>query len=85
MSMMNGMAPNGMAPNLSEEELQRVVTRNRFSLQMLGERVGALSRENVEMMSIVQELQTDLMRARMALAEINPEHPLLPAGMFPPQ
>jgi hypothetical protein len=81
------MSMNGMGPGqqLNEDEMQRVLLRNRFSLQMLGERIGLLTRENVEMMSIVQELQGDLMRARQALAEINPEHPLLPAGMIPPQ
>ncbi len=72
-------------PELTAQELNRVVDRNRFSLQMLAERVGMLTRENVELMSIVQELQTDLMAARQVIFEMDPTHPLLPAFMGPPQ
>lgn len=72
-------------PELTANELNRVIDRNRFSLQMLAERVGMLTRENVEFMSIIQELQTDLMKARQALAEMDPEHPLLPFFMSTPQ
>ena len=83
------MSMNGFGGNptmeLGPEELQRVIVRDRFAKQMMAERIGMLTRENVEYMSIIQELQTDLMRARQALYEADPEHPLLPAGMIPPQ
>lgn len=63
---------------LNPDEMQRVLNRNRFSMQMLAERIGMLSRENVELMSIVQELQSDLFATRAALYQADPKNPVLP-------
>jgi hypothetical protein len=53
------------------EELKRVCDRQRWSLGVMAERLGALIGENVELMSIVQEMQDDLVKLR-AGAEATP-------------
>ena len=56
--------------DLTAEEHQRIFTRNQFALRMLSERVGFLTRENVELLSIIDELQRDLGEARNVLTEL---------------
>jgi hypothetical protein len=64
--------PIGAAPpaELTTDEYQRMVARSRFSVQMLSDRVAGLTRENVELMAIVQELQRDLYEARQIISEV---------------
>jgi hypothetical protein len=57
-------------PNFTIEEHQRIFNRNQFSLRVLSERVGFLTRENVELMSIIDELQHDLTEARGVLTDL---------------
>jgi hypothetical protein len=66
-----------MSDALTPEELHRIINRNQFSLQVLADRVGNLTRENVELLSIVQELQDDLAEAHQALAELKSSGDLL--------
>jgi hypothetical protein len=70
--MNDGHPPLGAkAPDfLTVEELNRVIARKVFSMQVLADRVGRLTLENTELMSIVQELQTDLAQTRQLLAEL---------------
>ena len=56
--------------NLTIEEYQRILARNQFSLSVLSDRVGMLTLENVELMSIVDELQHDLSEARGVLSDL---------------
>jgi chromosome segregation ATPase len=59
------------------EDLQRIIGRNQFALNVLTDRVAALTRENVELMSIVDELQRDLAEARRALSDLKSSDDLL--------
>lgn len=56
---------------LTPDELRRVVSRNHLSLKILTDRVGMLTRENVELLSIIDELQTDLAEARQVLTDLH--------------
>lgn len=48
-------------PNdLTGDDYTRIITRDRFIKQELSQRVGALVQENLELMSIIQEIQQDL-------------------------
>lgn len=55
---------------LTTEELQRIITRKSMACSILAERVGMLSLENVELMTIIDELQQDLAEARGVLADL---------------
>lgn len=70
-----------MPPDLTPEEYQRIITRNLFSLNVLAERVGMLTRENVELLSIVDELQRDLQEARGVLFELKESEDVLHPGV----
>lgn len=70
-----------MPPDLSVEEYQRILRRNEFSLHVLSERVGTLTRESVELLSIIQELQDDLQEARGVLTGLRDSEEVLHAGV----
>jgi hypothetical protein len=58
-------------------ELHRIIFRKQFANNILVERVGALTAEVAELMSIVDELQHDLSDARQALADLKSSDDLL--------
>lgn len=59
------------------EELQRIIARKVFIQNVLSDRVAMLTSENAELMSIVDELQTDLAAARQALTDLKTSDDLL--------
>jgi len=66
-----------MSIDWTPEELQRIIARKVFIQNVLSERVATLTMENVELMSIVDELQTDLAAARQALTDLKSSEDLL--------
>jgi hypothetical protein len=52
------------------DELQRIIARKVFANNVLAERVGTLTAEVVELMSIIDELQADLVQARAVLSDL---------------
>jgi hypothetical protein len=68
-------------PDFTAEEWQRVVQRNQFSLNLLSERVGMLTRENVELLSIIDELQRDLRQSREVLTDLRDSEDVLHPGV----
>lgn len=52
------------------EELVRLTRRDRFVKDQLSQRVMVLLRENLDLVAVVQELQTDLAAANARLAEL---------------
>ena len=66
-----------MPLELTTLEYQRIIARHQFSLQILSERVGMLTRENVELLSIVDEIQRDLAEARQVLADLKASEDVL--------
>jgi hypothetical protein len=55
---------------LTTEELLRVLKRKEFANNLLVERVSMLIAENVELLSIIDEIQTDLADARAVLSDL---------------
>ena len=47
-------------PDLTSNDYTRIINRDRFVKAQLADRVAALVRENLELLSIIQELQQDL-------------------------
>jgi len=66
-----------MSIDWTPEELQRIIARKVFIQNVLSERVATLTMENVELMSIVDELHTDLAAARHALTDLKSSEDLL--------
>jgi len=66
-----------MSTDWTPEELQRIIARKVFVQNVLSDRVATLTMENVELMSIVDELQTDLAAARQALTDLKSSDDLL--------
>jgi hypothetical protein len=66
-----------MSDDWTPAELQRILARKQFANNILAERVGMLTAEVVELMSIVDELQTDLAAARQALSDLKTSDDLL--------
>jgi hypothetical protein len=56
---------------LTIEEMRRILDRNRYSMRMLSDRISLLTLENVELMSIAQEQQRDLLELRQTLSEVS--------------
>jgi hypothetical protein len=52
------------------EELQRMVVRKSQGMQILADRVGVLTLENVELMTIITELQDELSLRDKLLSEL---------------
>ena len=61
---------NVQPPNFTPDEMNRNMARKVFAMQVLADRVAGLTLENVELMAIIQELQTDLAVARQTLAQL---------------
>ena len=55
---------------IQREDLIRIINRDRFVKSELSNRVGALVKENLELMSIIQELQEDLSVVRQSEATL---------------
>lgn len=51
---------------VSREDLIRVIERDRFVKAQMSDRIAAMVRENLELLSIVQELQRDLNDVRQS-------------------
>jgi len=66
-----------MSDDWTPEELHRIIARKVFANGILVERVSVLTAEVVELMSIVDELQTDLAEARQTLADLKTSDDLL--------
>jgi hypothetical protein len=77
---MNESHPTAGSPPpdfFTTEELNKVIARKVFCIGVLADRVGTLTVENVELLSIVQELQRDLQQARQILAELGDSEQVL--------
>jgi hypothetical protein len=62
--------------DLSQQDLGRIIARDRFVKDELASRIAALVKENLELMSIIQEIQGDLAALRESqtlLAQANGE------------
>jgi hypothetical protein len=59
-----------MIDGWTSEELHRIIARKVFANNIMAERVGTLTAEVVELMSIIDELQTDLAQARAVLSDL---------------
>ena len=71
------------APDVSSGDLMRVINRDRYVKDELAGRVAALVKENLELMSIIQEIQgdlADLRQGQQLLDAANGETP----GVVPP-
>ena len=62
---------------LSVQELQRVIARKSQAMQILAERVSLLTLENVELITIIDELQNDLAVAQQTLVDLKTSGDLL--------
>ena len=71
--------PMGATPPdyLTAEELNRVIARKQFAMQMLADRLSMMTLENAELMSIVQELQRDLANTKQVLADLQESEQML--------
>lgn len=67
--------------DFTDEEYQRIIVRNQFSLRVLCERVALLTRENIELMSIVDELQRDLAESHQILRDLRDSEDMLHPGV----
>jgi hypothetical protein len=67
--------------DFTTEEWQRIFQRNQFSLNLLADRIGMLTRENVELLSIIDELQRDLAEARGVLQDLSNSEDVLHPGV----
>jgi hypothetical protein len=55
---------------LTTEELLRVLKRKEFANNLLVERLVMVTAENAELLSIIDEIQTDLAEARAVLSDL---------------
>jgi hypothetical protein len=62
------------------EEAVRIIARKQFIIDTLVGRTATLIGENMELLSIVQEIQRDLAEARQLLAELQESEQLLFSG-----
>jgi hypothetical protein len=62
---------------LTPFELHRIIFRKQFANTVLSDRVGLLTAEVAELMSIIDELQHDLADARQALSDLKTSEDLL--------